>query len=155
MTGQFLRSLGIGSRAAHRCPAVALAQERRRARAIRVPGQIGLQQSVTPIMDSIHAFHDGILMWTISLIMLLVLALLVIVMVRFNAKRQPDALDAPPTTRWSRSSGRCCRSSILVVIAIPSFGVLTDQLTMPDGAAQISRHQHLLVRRSRSSGARR
>ena len=33
------------------------------------------------------------------LITLLVLALLVIVMVRFNAKREPDALDRPPTTR--------------------------------------------------------
>ncbi len=36
-------------------------------------------------MDSITTFHDGILMWTISLIVVFVLALLVWIVVRYNA----------------------------------------------------------------------
>ena len=43
-------------------PAVAFGQETVPGHAL--PGEIGLQPSVTPIMDSIHAFHDGILLWT-------------------------------------------------------------------------------------------
>jgi cytochrome c oxidase subunit 2 len=97
-----------------------------------MPGQIGLQSSVTPIMDSIRTFHDGILLWTAVLITLLVLALLVIVMVRFNAKANPKPSSTTHNTAieiiWT-----VLPIIILVVIAIPSFGVLTDQLTMPDG----------------------
>ena len=97
-----------------------------------VPGQIGLQPSVTPIMDSIHAFHDGILLWTAILITLLVLALLIVVIVRFNAKRNPTPSATTHNTLveiiWT-----VVPILVLVVIAIPSFSVLTDQLTMPDG----------------------
>lgn len=115
-------------------PAVAFAQE---AATVSepghpVPGQIGLQPSVTPIMDSIHAFHDGILLWSAILITLLVLALLIYVIVRFNAKRNPTPSATTHNTLveivWT-----VVPILILVVIAIPSFSVLTDQLTMPDG----------------------
>lgn len=96
------------------------------------PGQISLQPSVTPIMDSIHAFHDNVLLWTITLITLLVLALLLIVILRFNAKANPKPSATTHNTLievvWT-----VVPILILVVIAIPSFGVLTDQLTMPDG----------------------
>ena len=96
------------------------------------PGQIGLQTSVTPIMDSIVAFHDGILLWTAVLITLLVLALLVVVMVRFNAKSNPKPSATTHNTLieviWTVAP-----ILVLVVIAIPSFGVLTDQMTVPDG----------------------
>lgn len=96
------------------------------------PGQIGLQPSVTTIMDSVHSFHDGVLMWIITAIVLLVLALLVIVLVRFNAKANPK----PSTTTHNtliEVIWTVVPILILVVIAIPSFGVLTDQLTVPDG----------------------
>jgi cytochrome c oxidase subunit 2 len=96
------------------------------------PGQIGLQRSVTPIMDSIIAFHDGILMWTITAIVLLVLALLIIVMVRFNAKANPTPRRFTHNTLveviWT-----VVPIIILIVIAVPSFGVLADQMTTPDG----------------------
>jgi len=96
------------------------------------PGQLGLQPSVTALMDSIRTFHDGVLMWTITLITLLVMVLLVIVMVRFNAKANPTPSKTTHNTLievvWT-----VVPILILVVIAIPSFGVLTDQLTMPDG----------------------
>jgi cytochrome c oxidase subunit II len=97
-----------------------------------VPGQIGLQHSVTPIMDSITVFHNGILLWTAVLISVLVLALLVVVIVRFNARRNP----VPSTTTHNtliEVAWTVVPIIVLVVIAIPSFGVLTDQLTMPDG----------------------
>jgi cytochrome c oxidase subunit II len=109
-------------------PALAMAQEEGRP----VPGQIGLQPSVTPIMDSIHVFHDGILLWSIGLITLLVLVLLVVVMVRFNAKANPTPSKTTHNTVieviWT-----VVPILILVVIAIPSFSVLSDQLTIPDG----------------------
>jgi cytochrome c oxidase subunit II len=127
VTGQFLRTLGGASLLAL-LPAVAGAQETGHP----VPGQIGLQPSVTPIMDSIHVFHDGVLMWIITGIVVLVLALLVIVMVRFNAKANPKPATFTHNTLvevvWT-----VVPIIILVVIAVPSFSVLTDQLTMPDG----------------------
>ncbi|HWU18026.1 MAG TPA: cytochrome c oxidase subunit II [Devosia sp.] len=97
-----------------------------------LPGQFHLQRSVTPIMDSITAFHDGILMWTITLIVLFVLALLIVVIVRFNAKANPNPARFTHNTLvevvWT-----VLPIVVLIVIAIPSFGVLSDQLTTPDG----------------------
>jgi cytochrome c oxidase subunit 2 len=129
VTGQFLRSFGgVSASTLALAPALAFAQEQGHP----LPGQIGLQPSVTPIMDSIHAFHDGILVWSAILITLLVLALLIIVMVRFNAKANPT-----PSTNTHNTLIEIIWTVmpilVLVVIAIPSFSVLTDQLTIPDG----------------------
>ena len=52
------------------------------------PWQLGFQNSVTPVMDYIHWFHDWLLV-IITLISLFVLALLVAVIVKFNAKANP------------------------------------------------------------------
>ena len=97
-----------------------------------LPGQYHLQRSVTPIMDSIVAFHDGILMWSISLIVALVLGLLIWIMIRYNAKRNPVPAAFTHNTMveivWT-----VLPIVALIVIAIPSFGVLSDQLTTPDG----------------------
>jgi cytochrome c oxidase subunit 2 len=129
VTGQFFRKMGAVAAAAL-ATAPALAQEVGRGHP--EPGQIHLQESVTPIMDSIVAFHDGVLMWTISLIVLFVLALLVIVVVRFNAKANPVPARFTHNTMieivWT-----VVPVLLLVVIAIPSFGVLSDQMTIPDG----------------------
>ncbi|WP_035100344.1 cytochrome c oxidase subunit II [Devosia sp. LC5] len=117
-------------------PALAVAQEATGeagfAAGHPLPGQYHLQRSVTPIMDSITAFHDGILMWTISLIVLFVLALLIVIVVRFNAKANPTPARFTHNTLvevvWT-----VLPIVVLIVIAIPSFGVLSDQLTTPDG----------------------
>ena len=45
-------------------PAVAFAQDVDLEQGHPLPGQIGLQHSVTPIMDSITVFHNGILLWS-------------------------------------------------------------------------------------------
>jgi cytochrome c oxidase subunit 2 len=96
------------------------------------PGQIHLEESVTPIMDSITVFHDGLLLWTAGLITLLVLVLLVVVMIRFNAKANPV-----PSTNTHNTLIEIVWTVlpilVLVIIAVPSFGVLSDQLTVPDG----------------------
>ncbi len=134
MTGRLIRSFGIGALVTL-LPALVTAQEASTAQTEPghpVPGQIGLQPSVTPIMDSIRSFHDGILLWSAVLIALLVLVLLAVVIVRFNAKANPTPSKTTHNTLvevlWT-----VLPIIVLVVIAIPSFGVLTDQLTMPDG----------------------
>ncbi len=134
MTGQFKRKLGALSAAALALtPVLALAQEEAGSAAGHpLPGQFHLQRSVTPIMDSITAFHDGILMWTISLIVVFVLALLIWIVVRYNAKRNPVPAAFTHNTLveivWT-----VLPIVVLIIIAIPSFGVLSDQLTTPDG----------------------
>ena len=134
MTGQFFRKMGAISAAAMALiPALATAQEETGYTAGHpLPGQFHLQRSVTPIMDSITAFHDGILMWSISLIVALVLGLLVWIMFRYNAKRNPVPAAFTHNTMveiiWT-----VLPIVALIVIAIPSFGVLSDQLTTPDG----------------------
>lgn len=99
---------------------------------IAAPGQLGLQASATPIMDSIAAFHDNLLMWIITGITLFVLALLIIVIVRFNHRANPEPSRTTHNTLveiiWT-----VVPILILIVIAIPSFGVLADQETIPDG----------------------
>ena len=130
MTGRLLTSIGsLGAAALALLPAAAFAQS---VPGHPVPGQIGLQPSVTPIMDSIHAFHDGPLLWTAALIALLVLVLLIVCIVRFNAKSNPTPSKTTHNTLveiiWTVAP-----ILILVIIAIPSFSVLTDQLTIPDG----------------------
>src|SRR5271168_1046936 len=52
------------------------------------PWQIGLQQSATPVMDDIVWFHN-LLLWVTGAIVAFVLALLIIIMVRFNARANP------------------------------------------------------------------
>ncbi len=134
MTGQFFKKIGVAAAAALAfAPALAAAQETAEQTAGHpVPGQYHLQPSVTPIMDSIVAFHDGILMWSISFIVVLVLALLVWVIVRYNAKANPTPNPFTHNTLveiiWT-----VVPIVVLIIIAIPSFGVLADQMTTPDG----------------------
>ena len=134
MSGKISRFIGAAlSTAAALSPALAIAQEEgQEVPGYALPGQIGLQPSVSPIMDSIVVFHDGILLWTAVGITLLVLVLLVYVVLRFNAKANPK----PSTTTHNTAievAWTVAPILVLVVIAIPSFSVLTDQLTLPDG----------------------
>ena len=134
MTGKLFSSIGaLGTLALALLPGAALAQEAgQEVPGHALPGEIGLQPGVTPISESIHAFHDGPLLWVAVIIALLVLVLLIVVMVRFNAKSNPTPSRTTHNTLievvWT-----VVPILILVIIAIPSFSVLTDQLTMPDG----------------------
>ncbi len=105
----------------------------RMARGSADAGEIGLQDPVTPIADSIHTFHNGILLWT---------AILDLAAGAGAARhhRHPLQRRANPTpSRFTHNTlievvWTALPVMILVIIAIPSFAVLTDQLTMPDGA---------------------
>src|SRR5690348_18498248 len=52
------------------------------------PWQLGLQAAATPVMDNIIWFHN-FLLWLIAAITIFVMVLLLIVIVRFNARRNP------------------------------------------------------------------
>ena len=93
------------------------------------PWQIGLQQSASPVMDNIIWFHD-FLLYLITGIAGFVLVLLVVVMVRFNARTNPIPSRTTHNTlieiAWT-----LIPIVILMVIAVPSFKLLFLQLNVP------------------------
>jgi cytochrome c oxidase subunit 2 len=93
------------------------------------PWQLGFQQSVTPVMDDITWFHD-FLLYVITAITVFVLALLVIVIVRFSARANPTPSKKTHNTllevMWT-----VVPVLILVAIAVPSFRLLFFQLNIP------------------------
>ena len=93
------------------------------------PWQIGLQQSASPVMGDIVWFHDFLLI-IITAITAFVLALLVIVIVRFNARVNPVPSRTTHNTlieiAWT-----IIPIVILMVIAVPSFKLLFFQLNIP------------------------
>jgi cytochrome c oxidase subunit 2 len=90
---------------------------------------MALQPAATPVAENIHALHDGLLV-VITLISLFVLALLVIVMFRFNARANPTASRTTHNTLievvWT-----VVPVLILIGIAIPSFKLLYFQRVIP------------------------
>jgi cytochrome c oxidase subunit 2 len=93
------------------------------------PWQLGFQQSASPNQDHIDWFHDFLLV-LITLITAFVLALLVYVMVRFNAGANP--VPSKNTHNTLLEVIWCVVPVlILLIIAIPSFKLLFDQLVIP------------------------
>jgi cytochrome c oxidase subunit 2 len=93
------------------------------------PWQLGLQQAATPVMESLVGFHNFLLV-IITVIAAFVLALLVIVIVKFNARANPTPARTTHNTllevAWT-----VIPVVILVVIAVPSFRLLFYQLNVP------------------------
>ena len=85
---------------------------------------------MTPVSDYIHFFHNDVLLPIIVAIALFVLALLIYVMVKFNAKANPvpskTTHHAGLEVAWT-----VIPVLILVVIAIPSFRLLYLQRDIP------------------------
>lgn len=94
------------------------------------PWQMGLQRSDTEVMDGIHAFNN-LTFGIVSVITLFVLALLVIVMVRYNSKANPTPSRTSHNTVieviWT-----IVPILILVVIAVPSFRLLFKEIVLPE-----------------------
>ena len=93
------------------------------------PWEIGFQQAASPVMEDIVWFHD-FLLWIITVIALFVLALMAIVIVRFNARANP----VPTRTTHNTAleiAWTIVPVIILVAIAIPSFKLLFYQQTLP------------------------
>ncbi|MGA7804334.1 cytochrome c oxidase subunit II [Bradyrhizobium sp.] len=93
------------------------------------PWEYSLQQSGSPVMDQIHWFHSVVLA-IITVITLFVLALLVIVIVKFNAKANPVPSRTTHNTlievAWT-----LIPVLILVGISVPSFRLLFLELDVP------------------------
>ena len=95
-----------------------------------VPGQVGFQLPVTDVARYIESFHNYGLLPVIIIISLFVLALLAYVVWRFNEKANPVPSKTTHNTAieviWT-----IVPVIILVFLAIPSFRLLTMQLTIP------------------------
>jgi len=93
------------------------------------PWQLGLQAGATPVMDDVIWFHN-FLLYIIVAIALFVLALLVIIVVRFNARSNPTPSRTTHNTTieviWT-----VVPVLILVTVAVPSFRLLFYQLNTP------------------------
>jgi cytochrome c oxidase subunit II len=93
------------------------------------PWQMDLQGSATPVMDEIAGFHY-FLLWVIGAISAFVLALLLIIIVRFNARANPtpsrSTHNTPLEIIWT-----IVPVIILAVIAVPSFRLLFVELDVP------------------------
>jgi cytochrome c oxidase subunit II len=93
------------------------------------PWQMDLQESASPVMTQIASFHF-FLLWVIAAISAFVLGLLVIIIVRFNARANPvpsrTTHNTPIEIIWT-----IVPVIILAVIAVPSFRLLFVELAVP------------------------
>jgi cytochrome c oxidase subunit 2 len=94
------------------------------------PWQMGLQTPATPIAENTQWFHDAILLPIITVISLFVLLLLVMVVAKFKASKNPvpskTTHHAGLEVAWT-----LIPVFILVAIMVPSFRLLLDQVTIP------------------------
>jgi cytochrome c oxidase subunit 2 len=93
------------------------------------PWEYKLQEAATPVMENITWFHDFLLV-LITIITLFVLALLIIVVVKFNAKANPVPSKTTHNTlievAWT-----LIPVLILVALVVPSFRLLFLELDVP------------------------
>ena len=106
------------------------------------PGQIGMEEAVTPIAHYMHWFHNDLLLPIIVVISLFVAGLLGYIAIRFNEKANPvpskTTHNTPLEIAWT-----IIPVLILFVIAIPSMKLLTDELVVPksDMTLKVTGHQ--------------
>lgn len=97
--------------------------------------QLGLQPAASPVMERIEDFH-ALLLYITGAICLLVLALLVFIIIRFNRKASPTPSRTEHNTileiAWT-----VIPVIILVVIAVPSFKLLYYEADIPKPDVQI------------------
>jgi cytochrome c oxidase subunit 2 len=93
------------------------------------PWEYKLQEAASPVMEQIIWFHNWLL-WIITVITLFVLALLVAIVIKFNAKSNPIPSRTTHNTlievAWT-----LIPVLILVGIAVPSFRLLFQELDVP------------------------
>lgn len=94
------------------------------------PWQIGLQGPASQLMEHVRGFHNGLLLPIITTIVIFVLALVLYVILRFNKRANPVPSKVTHNTgievAWT-----VIPILILVVIAIPSFRVHYEELSIP------------------------
>lgn len=101
-----------------------------------VDGGYGMLPAASKLAEEVHFFHNGILMPIITVISLFVLALLLFVMVRFNAKANPVPRKFSHNMMieviWT-----FVPIVILLGIALPSFELLFKEDVIPDGKQMV------------------
>jgi cytochrome c oxidase subunit 2 len=99
------------------------------------PWQVAMQNPVTVVARDAADFHE-LLVWIITAITLFVLGLLIYCIVRFNERANPTPSKTSHNTTieiaWT-----IVPVLILVLIAIPSFRLLRNQLIIPKADATI------------------
>ncbi len=106
-----------------------------------LPWQIGLQPPATPVKERIHDFHNMLLVIIIGIV-LFVMALMIFIMIRFNAKANPEpsttSHNVPLEIVWT-----IVPVIILVVIAVPSMKLLyyMDRVEEPEMTVKVIGHQ--------------
>ncbi|MEG9884279.1 MAG: cytochrome c oxidase subunit II [Hyphomicrobiales bacterium] len=99
------------------------------------PWQMNFQLAATPVMERIEGFHS-FLLYIICAIVLFVLALLLFVMFRFNARKNPKPSRTTHNTAveiiWT-----VIPILILLTIAIPSFRLLYYERDIPKAAMTV------------------
>uniref|UniRef100_UPI003531EA8E cytochrome c oxidase subunit II n=1 Tax=Pararhizobium sp. IMCC3301 TaxID=3067904 RepID=UPI003531EA8E len=99
------------------------------------PWEIAFQEAASPVMEKINSFNTFTL-WIVVPIVLLVLALLIICAVRFNSKSNPTPSKTTHNTLieivWTVAP-----VLILVILAVPSFRLLYNQLEIPEAEMTI------------------
>lgn len=105
------------------------------------PWQLGFQDSASPVMTEINDLHN-FLLWVIAIIVLFVTGLLLFVVIRFRAKRNPVPTRTTHNTAieviWT-----VVPIMILAVIAVPSFRLLyfMDRIETPEMTLKAIGHQ--------------
>jgi cytochrome c oxidase subunit 2 len=93
------------------------------------PWEMDLQDSASPVMEEVASFHY-FLLWVIAAISIFVLALLLIIVVRYNARANPvpsrTTHNTPIEILWT-----IIPVIILATIAVPSFRILFVELDVP------------------------
>jgi cytochrome c oxidase subunit II len=105
-----------------------------------VPWQMGFQEAASPIQESVDAFHNMLLV-IITLITLFVLALIATCIIRYNRRSNPTPSRTTHNTTLE-VAWTVLPVIILVVIAIPSFRLLYDQLEVPEPELTIKTTGH-------------
>jgi cytochrome c oxidase subunit 2 len=96
------------------------------------PGGVGMQPAHSALAREVHFFHNAVLLPIIAVVCLFILALLLYVIVRFNAKANPTPRKFSHNTLlevlWTGAP-----IFILLAIALPSFNLLYKEDITPDG----------------------
>lgn len=106
-----------------------------------VPRALGLQAAASPVAERINDFHN-LLLWIIGGITLFVTALLLYVMVRFNAKANPTPAkfthNVVLEVAWT-----VIPVIILIIIMVPSLKLLyySDRTTTPEMTLKVTGYQ--------------
>jgi cytochrome c oxidase subunit 2 len=103
--------------------------------------QLGFQEAATPVRERIDTLHD-ILLVIITAISVFVMALLIYVMVRFNARANPVPSRTSHNT-WVEIAWTVVPVLILVTIAIPSFKLMyyMDRTQAAEMTVKVTGHQ--------------